>query len=149
PGEAWTQAVNRVLDVALRLTNLRAAVLFLLDRDAGRLRLRGQICRDRMLLFSRPLEHSPFDAAALRSGPVVIRRRDGRFSEWLPEGMSLGVCRGIQTSQGLQGTLWMFDRRDRRLTGREQAVIDSIVVRLTDLIEQINRMEEGAEQRRL
>jgi phosphoserine phosphatase RsbU/P len=149
PAEGWEEAVHRVLDVALRLADMRAAVLFVLDRDSGQLRLRGQLCRDRMLLFGRPLDQSPFDAAAIQSTPVVIRRREEQFSEWLPEGMALGVCRGIQSSQGLQGTLWMFDRRDRRLTSREEAVLESISVRMAELIEHARQVEAGAQQRRL
>jgi phosphoserine phosphatase RsbU/P len=149
PTDPWTEAVRRVLDVALRLTSFRAAAVLVLDRDAHRLRLRGQVSRDGMILFGRQLDQSPFDADALRNQLVVIRRRDQRFLEWLPEGMSLGVCRGIQTAQGPQGTLWMFDRRDRRITGREEVVLQSVAARLSELIEQATQIEDGEQQRRL
>jgi len=149
--DAWTEAVNRVLDVGLRLTSFRSAALLVLDRDIGRLRLRAQrnVDDQTVMMFGRPLDSAPFDLEALRHDATVVCRRQNQFSEWLPDGMSLGVCQGIRTSEGLEGTLWVFDRRDRRLTVREQAILDSIAARLAELVEQAQQIEESALQRRL
>lgn len=149
--DAWTDSVQRILDIALRLTGFRAAALFVLDADSATLKLKAQRTCDRqtVMFFGRPLDEAPFDHQALKNGSVVIRRRENHFSEWLPEGMSLAVVRGITTLRGARGTLWVFDRRDRRLTTREEQVLSFLTSRLSEFVEQAVLIEESALQKRL
>lgn len=149
--DPWTQAVNRVLDVVLRLTGLRAAALLVADPQNDCLRLRAGRTHDRRSVasFDRPLGEPPFDLKSLRNKPIVICRQDSRFSDRLPDSMSFGVCYGIHTNESLCGTLWVFDRRDRRLTPREQQILESIVIRLGEFIERAVLVEESALQRQL
>lgn len=149
--DSWSASIDRVLDVGLRLTGFRAAALYLLDSQSSVLRLRSERTRDRntVLMYGRPLDQAPFDTRALQHQPTVIRRQAGEFSAWLPEGMSLGVCRGLETTHGTQGTLWVFDRRDRRLTLRDEQALDSIVIRLSSLLEQADAAQEHVRQRQL
>ena len=153
PADPWTLAVNRVLDVTLQTTGLRAAALLAADPQAAGdgLRLRAVRTHDGQppLTFPRPLCEFPFDADSFRSGPIVIRRQNGRLCEWLPDGMSLAVCCQLRTHETLGGVLWVFDRRDRRLMPREQHLLLSVASRLGDLAEKAVLVEESELQRKL
>ena len=149
PDDPWTVAVNRVLDVTLNMTGLRAAALLAIDPQSAGLRLRAVRTHEgqRSLSFPRPLRDVPLDAESLRDGPVVIRRQDGRGCEWLPEEMSLAVCLPLRSDKTLGGVLWFFDRRDRRLMPRELHLLKSVAGRLGELIEKAVLVEESALQR--
>ena len=149
--DPWTRAVHRALDVTFRLTDLRAAALFAVDPESEGFRLRAVRTHENQspLSFTRPLAVPPFDPHSLCTSPVVIRRKEGRLIEWLPEEMSLGICYGIVTHDELRGMLWVFDRRDRRLTRREEQALISIASRLSGLIDRAVLTEESALQRKL
>lgn len=146
------QALSQLLKAACQLTRFRAAAFLLLDPSVQRLQLRGIHPGPLETLSSgdRLLREHPPDLRALTGGRTVVDRPIGDASEnWLPPGMSLGVCVPVQSDDGPIGTLWAYDRRRREPEERELHVLDSIAAQIAAVLERSVLLRESAVQHRL
>ncbi len=145
--------VDRMLSMASRLTGYPAVALFLRKRGTEELNLSMQWGPQWLEIphSSRMLEMSPIDAACLDGGLRIINRTSAHDEEtdFLPTQATTGVCQGICVSDDALGTLWLYDRRDRRLTLRDRHVITSVAARLGELIERTILLDESAHSQRM
>ncbi len=150
--EELLSTLKQMLRASLQLTGFRSACLFLLDLRSNELRLRVthhlepcEVPRARRLL-----RELPPDLAVLMDGiPAILCRDEAGHAEWLPADASLGIGLPIQSSSGQLGTLWLFDRRQRRPTTREQRILNSLCAQIALILEQVVLVRENVTQRRL
>ena len=160
--ESVPAVIDRVLENLLRLTGLRSAGFFLRSRDGLRMTLQAERHRDGQAIPrpERSVPDSPFDAAAVAGQRSLVRREWSDLppelwqvgDDWLPESCQLGICQPVATSHqpsDVLGTLWVFDRRARRLPRRELQIIESVAARLGQVLEKAVLFQESAERQRL
>lgn len=145
------QQIDVVLEGMLKLTGLRSAGFFLLEPGASDLRLRVSRHRDGQVIPMpyRSLGDSPLDQRALDQRLVVFRRDDGMPARWMPDNCKLGVVAAVKSNADPVGTLWSFDRRIRRLTPREQHIIESVAARIGSILQTAVLIHESEDRYRL
>lgn len=151
-GSELLAAIQQLLRAGLQLTSFRSACLFLLEPASGELRLRATHHLDSRDVphSARPLRGDPPDLHVMSSGTrIVIRRGDRRSDEWLPSDAALGFCLPVQTSSGVLGTLWFFDRRPRTIDSAEKQLLDSLGMQMASLLERAVLQRESATHQRL
>ena len=163
--ETLTQTITQVLENLLKLTGLRSAGFFLRSADGCGLILRTEMHRDGQVIphARRSLETSPFDLLALKGQRSLVRREESDLpadlwqpgDEWLPDSCQLGMCEPVMAAHapgdgsGVLGTLWVFDRRARRLARREVEIVASVAARLGQILERAVFVKESADRQRL
>lgn len=145
--------VDRLLRSLTRQSAYPAAAVFLLKRGTDQLNLFAQQTPDWLDVPDpeRLLCHAPLDAACLRGKPLFVTRSDlqGESSMWLPDAATVGACFPVAASGENLGTLWLYDRRERRLSLRDRHVIESVTSRLAELIERFVLLDESQRSQRL
>lgn len=146
------EAIERLLQAALKLTGYRSAAFFLFNPTSGILRARAEQHSEprKIPLTSRTLEHSPPDRAALVQGKALLRTDvAASAAHWLPPDCTAACCFRVQSQHGPLGTLWTFDRRTRTPSDREVHVLESIAAQIGAVLERTVLLHESASQQRL
>ncbi|MCA9073599.1 MAG: serine/threonine-protein phosphatase [Planctomycetaceae bacterium] len=145
--------VDRLLRMVTRQSGFPAAALFLLKRGTDQLNLYAQRVPEWLTVphVDRSLAKAPIDNRCLRGETIIFNRPDSPEDvwSWLPDVATTGVCHPIAASGENLGTLWLYDRRDRRLTLRDRHVIESTASRLAELIERFVLLNESERSQRL
>ena len=123
------EAINRLLRTALELTSFRSVGFFLLSPDASELKLKASMSIDagRIPFPLRKVEDAPYDFRVLQQSQVTLNSETGSSELiWMPPGARIGLGLPVTSGEKPLGTLWFFDRRQRKISDRETAVIGSI-----------------------
>jgi sigma-B regulation protein RsbU (phosphoserine phosphatase) len=144
-------ALAHLMRAAAQLSGLWSGAFFLLDPRESRWRLRAthQLPANAVPFPRRLMDPGVPDAKAQRNGSVVLERMNPRDSAWLPAGMSVGLCVPIIADSCPIGSLWCFDRRQRRLGSWEVEVLQSAAVQIASVLERTVLIKESAEQQQL
>lgn len=153
PQQQPLRYVQTLLRTAVRQSGFPAAALFIHEPGTDELRLRAQQAPEWLNIPqpTRLLSLSPVDAACLKGELQVLQRSmlSDDEASLLPDQIAVGVCRAITAAGRPLGTLWLYDRRERRLTIREQHIIASVTSRLGELIERTRLLDESERSQRL
>ncbi len=149
------ERIGRLLETLRRLTGFAAAALLVRDPESGQealvsMRTAGSVEISAELLIRC---HATL-AGAPRPGHITVFRRsaepDGLLSLFSgEEKIATAAVQQIGGPDTAPGTVWLFDRRDRRLTHRDRHVIGLVSARLQQLVEQEMLLGESSDNREL
>jgi sigma-B regulation protein RsbU (phosphoserine phosphatase) len=147
-------AIERLLDVLLRVTDFPvAAFVIFRGNDFGR-HLWAMKSSGVLMLSSAELGRC-HEHLIGRTGPDSARRILRRCLDpeecraLLPKGVATGIAHTVGQNDDVHGVLWLFDRRDRRLTARDHQTIESVSARLARLLEQVTLFDHRSHSRRV
>ncbi|MGD9858003.1 MAG: hypothetical protein AB7U20_23910, partial [Planctomycetaceae bacterium] len=150
---AGPRRIDRLLDALRRLTGFPAAALFVRGTNEGVQQLCALRSTDAVNLAAESLEACLEGLEDDRGEDRVAVYR--RYVEpqtpfpFLPPGVATGVAYRVGSANCPEGSLWMFDRRDRRLTHRDRHMLRLVSERLEPLIEHAALLDERSNSRLL
>lgn len=144
-------SLDQLLRAAVQLTGFWTSAFFLLNPTAGAFQLRASYHLDALQIPQpqRACSTPSPDLRAIRDGKLVVQHDDPEAHSWLPAMHATGVCVPVHTEAGPLGTLWCYDRRQRRVTDREIHVLQSVAVQLAAVLERTVLLRESESQQRL
>lgn len=144
-------AMSQLLKAGTHLTNSRSAAFFLLDGSTSRLKLRAvyQIARDEVPFPNRDLRKSAPDIKAISDSPVMLRSERGNRHPLVPEEARRAMVVGVASEHIPFGTLWVYERRARDHTLRDQHVLQSIAAQIASVLDRSALVRGNELQERL
>jgi sigma-B regulation protein RsbU (phosphoserine phosphatase) len=130
-------AMSQLLKAGTHLTNSRCAAFFLLDGTTSHLKLRAvyQLSRNDVPVPYRELRRSAPDLKALADSPVLLRSETGARHPLVPENMRRAMVVGVASEHIPFGTLWVYERRARDHSVRDQHVLQSIAAQIAAVLD--------------
>ncbi|MBX3440482.1 MAG: SpoIIE family protein phosphatase, partial [Planctomycetaceae bacterium] len=144
--------MDRLLDALRRLTDYPAAAL--LVRDSGTGEWNWGAMRGSSVIDLSP-ESLAECAESLRTDQedriAVFRQSVQPFSTetFLPTNAATGIRQCLGDARSPLGALWLFDRRDRRLTHRDRHALGLAAQRLEQLLSQAKLLDDSSNGRLL
>lgn len=148
--EGLQSSLDRLLTASAQLSGYWTSAFFLINPSADLFQLRAvyQPQATRVPFSRRDFAQLPPDLQAIGSGRLRIDR-NGPWGEWLPEEAVTGVCVPVLAHSGPIGTLWCYDRRERKFLDREFHVLQSVAAQIAAVLERAVLLRESATQQRL
>ncbi|MFO0918343.1 MAG: SpoIIE family protein phosphatase [Planctomycetaceae bacterium] len=144
-------ALGQLLQVVTQLSGMWSAAFFLLDPRDDRLELRAtyRIPSRAIPQPVRSRQATGAEALAWQRGALILTKRDYDSRQWLPDPAAVGVAVPVIVDAELIGTLWCYDRRERRIDDREIHVLQSAAAQIAAVLERTALLEESAQRRQL
>ncbi len=149
------ERIERLLDTLRRLTGFPAAALLVHDPESDKeplvtIRTAGSVEIPAESLIRC---HAALAGTHPADRITVLRRSaepDGLLT-FFPESeeIATGAVQRMGGPNTAQGTVWLFDRRDRRLTHRDRHVLGLVAARLQQLADRATLLGESSDNREL
>jgi sigma-B regulation protein RsbU (phosphoserine phosphatase) len=138
-------SLSQLLRAAVELTATRSSAFFLLTPDVSELKLRGvyQITPHDFAHPRRPLLDGSPELVALTSGPADCFSTSPFSAQLLPASTRSALCVAVASETVPIGTLWVYDRRDRRFDSRDRHVLQSIAAQFAAVLERAALLQES------
>lgn len=151
-GQTLVAVLRQLLRAGLQLSGFHGASFFLLNPAAEELCLRAshRIDPNDVPHPVRPLADEPPDCQIVwNKTRVLIRRGDRLAGAWLPAEAAIGIGLPVESSGGVLGTMWFYDRRVRTIEPREKQLLDSLTAQTALLLERVVLQREMLSHERL
>ncbi|MBI1347463.1 SpoIIE family protein phosphatase [bacterium] len=137
------ELVQRCLNAAMQMCQAWGAAFFLVDLSQDALQLRmaemltaGTIPQHRRMRLSSP------DGHAMAQGLTVLLAEELESRDWLPTGCHTAAVIPVNTSAGCLGTLWIYERRQRRWSKPELQNLKLVAGQLAAGLERVVLLRE-------
>lgn len=148
------KALQQLLKAAIQLMGYHSAAFFLMTPKRDQFNMRG---RYRIEGYPETFENRKFDRDApdfkvieMEQDTFELHKSEDPNAElWLPENIQTGFCCPVMTTDGPLGTLWVYDRRQKKPTERDRHILMSVAVQIANLLERVVLLQESTEQHRI